>query len=469
MGSVPGAQPPDPDGLTTLDRHEVAHVVLNQFCTSDMEPPAILMEGWAEFAAAADMKELRLRALTQRETGRTYTLQELVGPDWYGRHDYPVYVQGAILVDYMLRQFGPARFVELYASSQRTTFAADCERVLGVSIDQLDQAYWADLDRKFGSGGYHRVWLESLPLGPKVDPAEWKRFVGNYLAAAERVRALYQHVRLISESQHQAEKARGQASAATTRHEIKRSGPICAVRRTGKDLEEVFLAHPSRSFHAWRRSSAGAWEIRQDPSAKPEQVYREVLRKIEGSDLVHLDAFPLLELANLSTNLVSPLYLSVTQLERITEKGLRFILLRLQGSPGNRSSALRISAEDMTTLREETVSEKGYTWSSDAIYESHNGVPLLKSLRGKGKWDDGTSAEFTLTVVERKFGPVPDDEFTLEHLLGNTPVHRVIENPDQAEVSPLLTWYRFPIILGSLSLAAGAALELLARRSPKGL
>lgn len=105
-------QAPDAEGLTTLDRHEVAHVVLSQFCTADSEPPAILMEGWAEAASLASAISHRVRALSQQEGGRWLSLAELTGPDWYGRHDYPVYVQGAVLVDYLLRRFGPDRFVE---------------------------------------------------------------------------------------------------------------------------------------------------------------------------------------------------------------------------------------------------------------------------------------------------------------------------------------------------------------------
>ena len=97
MGSSPGEEweRPDAEGLRTVDRHEVAHVVLSQFCTADSWPPAVLMEGWAEAASIANPNSYRLRAWAQREAGRTLTLETLCGPLWYGRHDYPVYLQGA--------------------------------------------------------------------------------------------------------------------------------------------------------------------------------------------------------------------------------------------------------------------------------------------------------------------------------------------------------------------------------------
>ena len=106
---------------------------------------------------SADMKGLRLRAWSEREAGRTFSLEELVGPALVRPPRVPGVRSGRALVDYILRQFGPERFVELYATRHPATFAADCQRILGVSIDQLDQDYWADLDKHVGPGGYHRA------------------------------------------------------------------------------------------------------------------------------------------------------------------------------------------------------------------------------------------------------------------------------------------------------------------------
>lgn len=464
MGSVSagGWEQPDEEGLTTLDRHEVAHVVLSQFCTADSEPPAVLMEGWAEVASMAGPNSHRLRAWTEREAGRTLPLEELIGPRWYGCHDQPAYTQGAPLVDYILRRFGPERFVELYATCHPTTFADDCRRILGVTIDQLDAAYWADLEKHIGPGGYHGYWLTSLQLGPRVDRAEWERFIADYLTAAGRMLAPYEHVRLTAERVRSTENANGQTSSFPWRYELKRSGALRSLRFLNKNREEVYLAHPEHSFRAERKSPAEAWEIHEDPTVKTEAAYRRILREINLQEPVYFDTVPLLSLADVATTLVNPLSLRVTQFERFTENRRRFIRLELEdcppGHPIYRKIALRISADDYSVVHDESLTKAGKTWRGDAVYESHNGVPLLQSSRSEGQWDDGSHATNVLTVVDRRFEPVPDEEFTQERLLGDAPVHRVTRQPDPVEVSGLLTWYLLPLALSVLSLAAGACL-----------
>ena len=91
-------------------------------------------------------------------------------------------------------------------------------------------------------------------------------------------------------------------------------------------------------------------------------------------------------------------------------------------------------------------------------------MPLLQSLRGEGQVDGGTPGKTTFTVIDRKFEPVPEDEFTPERLLGDAPVKRVGPEQDPVEVAGLLRWYPFPILLGALSLAAGGLIAALARK-----
>ncbi len=63
LGSRPDEGPPDFDGLTHVDRHEIAHVVLSQFGTMDVEPPAVLIEGWADANSGMDRNVLVLRVV----------------------------------------------------------------------------------------------------------------------------------------------------------------------------------------------------------------------------------------------------------------------------------------------------------------------------------------------------------------------------------------------------------------------
>ncbi|MHB1559600.1 MAG: hypothetical protein ACYC61_19300 [Isosphaeraceae bacterium] len=72
------------------------------------------------------------------ERGNGVILRQLTGAGWYHRHQVPVYIYGAPLVDFLLRRFGPEKFLELYTSCRVSTFDADCRRVLGLDVDGLD-------------------------------------------------------------------------------------------------------------------------------------------------------------------------------------------------------------------------------------------------------------------------------------------------------------------------------------------
>ena len=42
------------DGLDPMDRHKVAHCVLSSHCPPRADPPAVLVEGWAEASMGHD-------------------------------------------------------------------------------------------------------------------------------------------------------------------------------------------------------------------------------------------------------------------------------------------------------------------------------------------------------------------------------------------------------------------------------
>ena len=93
LGSKPGEHSVDADGLAMLDRHEVAHCVIGLMSPTDRVPPALLSEGWAESNGGLSEAELSARAADLRENGGSLSLRELTGPEWYGRHQWPVYCQ----------------------------------------------------------------------------------------------------------------------------------------------------------------------------------------------------------------------------------------------------------------------------------------------------------------------------------------------------------------------------------------
>jgi hypothetical protein len=468
FGSRPDEEPSDPDGLTVLDRHEVAHVVLNQFRMIERQPPAVLTEGWAEVGSGIDPNALILRALSRRETGQAYTLRELLGREWYSRHEMPAYMQGAALVRCILAKFGPDRFVALYATCRPATFAADCKRILGVSIDQLDQDYWSDIEKQAGPGGYHRLWLASLELGPAVKPPDWTQFISDYLAAAERLLAPYERVRLSVRRTYSDVETNGKTTTQITHSELTRSGALRALRVVLPGREAVYLASPQRSLRAARTEASKVWEVRDEPGLSPAQLYRWMIREIERMEPVVHASVPLLELSISSTTLVNPLSLRLTRLERFREGGRSLIRLEFEGRPPAhpffRRLALQLSADDYSLVHEERLDQTENLWRVDAVHEWHDGIPLLKSLRRETRRDDGSQAKSELTVSDRSFEPIPEAEFTPERLLGEDPVQHIAAKRRSTEGSAFLRWYPLPLVAGGVSLMVGAGLLPWTRR-----
>ncbi len=183
LGSRPGQVPPDAEGLTRLDRHEVAHCVTSPFAPlMSAEPPTVLSEGWAQANMGQDPIELSLRARSEAEEGYAPSLREFAGPEWYGSHHSAVYNQGGPLVNYLLKTHGPDRFLELYATCRQPTFAADCQRILGVSLDELDAGSRRAIDRDLAGLTPPEYLLAHLATGPEVAPSAWRAFLEEYLA-----------------------------------------------------------------------------------------------------------------------------------------------------------------------------------------------------------------------------------------------------------------------------------------------
>jgi hypothetical protein len=175
------------DQLDRLDRHEVAHSMITMLAGPDQDPPAVLVEGWAESQSAVRDDHIRHLAQQKRE-GNTYALSELIAPGWYMRSNGPVYSHGGPLVHYLIERFGAPKFFELYRDVRRPTFTADCERILGVSWDQLDADFWrwvATEDEKLPApiavAADAKNW--SLEFSDGVSEQDWKILTDACLAA----------------------------------------------------------------------------------------------------------------------------------------------------------------------------------------------------------------------------------------------------------------------------------------------
>ena len=321
MGTELGESPADAEGLCTVDRHEVAHCVLNSQCSTLLNSPAMLTEGWARANQGVDPATLAYRVRAHLERGTALTLRQLTGPDWYQRHEEPAYFQGATLVNFLLRRFGPEAFLKLYTTCSPSTFEADCRRILGLDLDGLDAAYRAEIDRLISQAPpVERLRLERLRLGPGVDAADWKAFLANYFEAAERMLAPYHHARLTAVWTGSTIDTEGQWEVGTYEERVLRSGEFASLRRRSTGDELAFLAHPRRSIWASRPAPDQAWSLEDDSRLTPPQFRHRILERIDALDVVGRRSVALIALADDLPGFRGIDACVVTALEHFTER-----------------------------------------------------------------------------------------------------------------------------------------------------
>ena len=225
-------------------------------CSARFDPPALLTEGWAEANQGTDPVDQARSARDNLSLGTGFSLRQLTGPEWYDRHDWPVYLHGAPLVNFLLRRFGPERFLQLYTTCSQSTFESDCRRILGLDLDGLDAAYRADVERMADSAGsIEQRRLERLRLAPGVDAAEWKAFLADYFAAAARMLAPYHHIRLTTVTTRSAD-----ADARSVGHPARCKRVACSARASSPAIgcdgaTARWPSSPIRGDRSWRAAT----------------------------------------------------------------------------------------------------------------------------------------------------------------------------------------------------------------------
>jgi hypothetical protein len=149
-----------PDRLS-VDRHELAHAVLHQHQPPDADPPALLVEGWAEAQSGTTDRRRAAWARESRDLWRGRTgagpeasyLRELTGPVRYHRPDGPAYIVGGAFAGFLLRRYGPGPFLRLYFACRPGRFEAECRAQLGAEFEALESEFWADVERSAVGAG----------------------------------------------------------------------------------------------------------------------------------------------------------------------------------------------------------------------------------------------------------------------------------------------------------------------------
>jgi hypothetical protein len=474
IGSPVGLYQRGADGLTEVDRHEVAHCVINQNCTARSDPPRVLMEGWAQANQGTPAEELAYTGWNDRRTGRSLTLRQLVAPDWYWYSGPAAYNQGAPLVNYLLRVYGPERFLKLYTTCQQATFEADCRAALGIGLDELDAAYWADIEQIVRRAGPPaRMWLKRLKVAPGVDRAAWDAFLADYFAAAERLLPPYEHVRLTTVFHHSSGETHHEE-----RQELLRSGPLARHLTIDKGYEQAYLAHPDRSIRARRDLGPPAepWTIHEDPQASLEQSYRRTLHAIDNESTrvaepaVH-DGLILLQYLQDRRVMGYSTDYEVVRLQTTTKCGHRLVTVRLRTSPevkgrDREDCTFVFDADDLFVVRSVSGGEFGGSFEVQYEYDHEGGRPIFRSLAGRSTSLDANTQKWStrLEVTECRFGPIPESEFAPESFLGGLEPDGIIrKQAEQASAATLPDRYWLAFVVGGVSVVGGSGLTLRSR------
>jgi hypothetical protein len=479
FGSEVAQSPPEADGLTNMDRHEVAHCLITRNYTARSDPPRVLIEGWAQANQGTPAEELAVTAWDDHQKGLSLSLRQLVAPDWYWYSGPAAYSQGAPLVNYLLRVYGPERFLKLYTTCQQATFEANCRATLGIGLDELEAACWADTEQiARRAEPPARVWLKSRKLDPSIDPAVWEAFLTDYFAAAERLLAPFDHDRLKTRFrfERQTKAANGAPNEWDEELTLLRSGPFARARVRVGSAEAAILAHPDHSLRAYRKLSPKLepWMIPDDSAL---QSYRIALNRVlvasgnhtfiathGGAALLEYDPqnfmnygirIPDLEVARLTTS---------------TDLGHPRITLTLRSTPAVREADREaftyvFAVDDSFVVRSEHYESPNHKTVSDCRFEydrSSDGRLVLRSLATTMA---GQSRPFIrLEVEECRFGPIPEAEFALEPFLAELQPGGIVRKPvAEPATATLLGWYWLAFLAGGISLAGGSGLALSSR------
>lgn len=251
--------------FSQIDRHELAHAVIGHYMEPGSRPPMLLVEGWAE-AASAEPDELLERAAKELDWGPS--LAELVGPDWCWIDNGPVYSQGGPFVDLLLQQFGAEKFLQLYVTCTPRTFDADCRRILGVGLSELQQLHEQRITDWVQS---HSVpeQLRHLVLEEGVDREEWLGFVAEYAAALVQ-----------TPPPHNVE-LQATITIQTPQHTQEKSVRVASLpdRQFYVSDEELLAITDSVSYHLYRPLGEDRWQL--SPPWAPVPVLNRWLLQFE--------------------------------------------------------------------------------------------------------------------------------------------------------------------------------------------
>jgi hypothetical protein len=366
-------------------------------------------------------------------------------------------------VNFILSRFGPDRFIQLYTTCRRATFADDCRRILGITLDELDTAYRAEVAR-LATGGGALASLQRLELGPDIARAEWVKFLVEAALAEQRLRAAADLTRLTAVIEELPDHPGKSATEETQRLTLAKSGPFRSLRIRTADSEVVYLAHPKHSLEAHRFKQDGPWEINDDPTLSLQSAYRRAAATIDHTEDLSLLP-PALSLMFQDIQTGTGKRTVVTRFERSIDGGRPLFRIRIEDrSPSARPKPWRavtfhLAVDELLVVqsfRYEDMGNKGATLRCQAAYDRHEGIPVLRSIKFQFSAPGGVERHSQLNVIERTFGPIPEADFTPERLMPGPRVHAAAEDSTPPPTSTVLTkLYQASLLIGVVCLIGG--------------
>jgi hypothetical protein len=452
LGSKDGEYPRGDDGLTWLDRHELAHWMIDHLCNLYQGPrPLIMAEGWADSQSGYERRQLFRYAAHDRQNGTWVSLKDLI---LAGHPGLPMraYSQGRMLVDYLLTTYGGPRFFDLYQHCTAHTFDADCRRHLGSGVDDLEDAYSRYIDATVaGHGGVRRWRLQEVRCGPGVDEGKWRDFVEKYLETLLPPDQLNVHFIVDHRNGNRMEFGLSGAQG-------------YSVESYQDGSQVVFLCQLSGSSTVRRKSANEPWAV--DPSVTSAQSRTAMISlRFRANDWIMPflvdEEFEQMPWADRGT---------VTELTEFIEDGQPRLRVTIEGVehagvlPARRTMVFAID-QSLAPIR----GEYHNPGKADAKWEYSvvDGRRIVRTFVGAMVARDGEFVNRGWEIKECKFGLIPPEKLTLAALGIVGPISRP-QHPDPASAAtPTLfdaDWTRsLPWWIGGWILFCGFALMMVSR------
>lgn len=161
----------------------------------------------------------------------------------------------------------------------------------------------------------------------------------------------------------------------------------------------------------------------------------------------------------------------------LVEGGRPRVRLRVEDrSPAYQNVSWRVdtcvlAADDLFAIQSERLEGLGpakQTAQVDYSYDRYRGIPVLRSQRMTDVTPRRPPKVSEMKVVERQFGPSPEDEFDPDRFLDGPRVAEPRSDPDpdpDPEGPPMpRRWFWLPFPIGALGLIVGEATAIGTRR-----